>query len=135
MTKSTVKKAWPWLWLSVLIILIDQFTKYLVVQHLEYGQPVKALPFGPPSTKTLNRSAIKGVRKWTSNAEKCFGFWAKLASDCAICMRVCPFNRDYTKRRHRLWQRLALSPARKLALWMDKTRPRQKPSQWWQDTR
>ena len=45
MTKSTVKKAWPWLWLSVLIILIDQFTKYLVVQHLEYGQPVKALPF------------------------------------------------------------------------------------------
>ena len=77
--------------------------------------PVKALPFGPPSTETANISAIKGVRKWTSDAEKCFSFWAKLASDCAICMRVCPFNRDYNKTRNRLWLKLALGRLRKLA--------------------
>lgn len=93
--------------------------------------PVKALPYGPPSAETANISAISGVRKWTSDAEKCFGFWAKLASDCAICMRVCPFNRDFTRRRNRLWLRLALSPLRKLALRLDRRRVRVKPSGWW----
>lgn len=93
--------------------------------------PVKALPYGSPALST-QPSAIKGVRKWTSDAEKCFGFWTQLASDCAICMRVCPFNRDFTKRRHRLWLRLALSPLRRLALWLDRPRGRRaKPSDWW----
>lgn len=94
--------------------------------------PVKALPYGPPSDSQPNQSAIKGVRKWTSDAEKCFGFWAKLASDCAICMRVCPFNRDFSKWYHRLWLKLALSPWRKLALRLDAKRgKRSKPSDWW----
>lgn len=94
--------------------------------------PVKALPYGPPSTDTANVSAIKGVKKWTSDAEKCFGFWAKLSSDCAICLRVCPFNRDFSKWYHRLWLNLALSPWRKLALWLDRNRgKRVKPNDWW----
>lgn len=93
--------------------------------------PVKALPYGPPATST-DQSAIKGVRKWTSDAPKCFSFWAKLASDCAICMRVCPFNRDFTKARHKLWLKLALSRFRRLALWLDRKRGlRVKPSTWW----
>ena len=93
--------------------------------------PVKALPYGPPEVSN-ETSAINGVRKWTSDAEKCFGFWAKLSSDCAICMRVCPFNRDFSKWRHRTWLRLALSPGRKLALWLDRKRgQRRKPSEWW----
>jgi len=97
--------------------------------------PVKALPYGPPSTETANISAIKGVRKWTSDAEKCFSFWAKLASDCAICMRVCPFNRDYNKTRNRLWLKLALGRLRKLALWLARNHgQRRKPDDWWQDT-
>jgi ferredoxin len=90
------------------------------------------LPFGPPEISGRSVSAIKGVRKWTSDAEKCFGFWAKLSSDCAICMRVCPFNRDFDKWPHRLWLKLALSPLRKLALWLDRKRgKRSKPSEWW----
>ncbi|MGZ2257574.1 4Fe-4S double cluster binding domain-containing protein [Roseobacter sp. A03A-229] len=94
--------------------------------------PVKALPFGPPDVGGANVSAIKGVKKWTSDAEKCFGFWAKLASDCAICMRVCPFNRDFRRWSQRLWLRLALSPLRRLALWLDRNRGgRTKPSDWW----
>ncbi|MDQ2089459.1 4Fe-4S double cluster binding domain-containing protein [Marimonas arenosa] len=94
--------------------------------------PVKALPYGPPSFDVPNDSAIRGVKKWTSDAEKCFGFWASLASDCAICMRVCPFNRDFSKRRHRLWRRLALSRLRRLALWLDRKRGgRMKPADWW----
>jgi len=94
--------------------------------------PVKALPYGPPSTERANISAIKGVRKWTSDAEKCFGFWAKLSSDCAICMRVCPFNRDFGTWHNKLWLKLALSPFRKLALRLSKTHgARVKPSDWW----
>ena len=95
--------------------------------------PVKALPFGAPEAGG-NRSSIKGVVKWTSDAEKCFGYWAKLASDCAICMRVCPFNRDYSKAVNRWWLKLALSPLRKLALWLDdksERAKRLKPRDWW----
>lgn len=97
--------------------------------------PVKALPFGAPEIGGNNVSAIKGVKKWTSNAEACFGFWAKLASDCAICMRVCPFNRDFSRWHHRVWLRLALSPWRKLALWLDRKRGgRVKPGTWWESS-
>ena len=98
--------------------------------------PVKALPYGPPEVGGSNVSAIKGVRKWTSDAEKCFGFWAKLSSDCAICMRVCPFNRDFSKWPHRMWLKLALSPWRKVALWLDRDRgKRTKPGDWWKQIR
>ncbi len=95
--------------------------------------PVKALPFDAPKAGG-NQSSIKGVVKWTSDAEKCFGYWAKLASDCAICMRVCPFNRDYSKASNRWWLKLALSPFRKLVLWLDdksERAKRKKPRDWW----
>ena len=96
--------------------------------------PVKALPYGPPNADRPNQSAIQGVVKWTSDAEKCFGYWAKLASDCAICMRVCPFNRDFRHWMNRLWLRLALSPLRRLALRLDDWSGRAKrlrPREWW----
>ena len=96
--------------------------------------PVKALPFGAPDDQQMNRSSIKGVRKWTSDAEKCFLYWTKLASDCAICLRVCPFNRDYSRLQNRLWLRLALSPFRALALRLNdslKCAARLKPRDWW----
>jgi epoxyqueuosine reductase len=96
--------------------------------------PVKELPFGAPQVGGSNVSAIKGVRKWTSDAEKCFSFWAKTSTDCAICMRVCPFNRDFKSWQHRAWLKLALSRFRKIALWMDRKRGgRVKPSTWWAD--
>ena len=98
--------------------------------------PVGALPVGPPATGGADRSAIRGVRKWTSDAAKCFDFWARLSSDCAICMRVCPFNRDFSRRRHRLWLRLALSPLRRVALWLDRGRGgRTRPGDWWRAAR
>ena len=95
--------------------------------------PVKALPFGAPEQRQ-GRSVQKGVVKWTSDAEACFGYWAKLASDCAICLRVCPFNRDFSRWPNRLWLKLALSPLRKLALWLDDKSgraARRKPRDWW----
>lgn len=95
--------------------------------------PAKALPFGEKDLSNT-QSAIKGVKKWTSDAAACFNYWAKLQSDCAICMRVCPFNRDFNKLPDRLWRRVALSRWRKLALWWDMKSDRAKrlkPKDWW----
>lgn len=95
--------------------------------------PAKALPFGE-KTVTDDQSAIKGVKKWTSDAAACFDYWTKLQSDCAICLRVCPFNRDFNKLSDRIWRKLALSRWRKLALWWDTKSDRAKrlkPKDWW----
>ena len=99
--------------------------------------PPKALPFGAPDSEPLNRSTLAGVKKWSADCEKCFAYWAKLKTDCAICMRVCPFNRGDSWR-DTLWYRLATSRFRKLALWWaDKrgTPARTKPRSWWQSIR
>ena len=98
--------------------------------------PPQALPHGPPSDAVHSVSNIKGVVKWTPNAEKCFGFWANQNTDCIICVRACPYNRDFSKRRHKLWLRLANSPLRRLALWLDDVfveRGRQRVNWWWQN--
>lgn len=97
--------------------------------------PPRALPSGAPDQGPDNASCIKGVTKWSADCEKCFGYWAKLRSDCAICMRVCPFNRRYVRWQDRLWRWLAMSRWRGLAQkWVARagTRPRLKPQDWWQ---
>ena len=95
--------------------------------------PPRALPFGAPEAGGDSPSTIRGVRKWSANCEKCFGFWAKLRSDCAICMRVCPFNRGYDRFTDRLWRRLATGRWRRLARWWAERNPaqRQTASDWW----
>jgi len=96
--------------------------------------PPKALPFGPPAFTTLNRSTVKGVKKWSADCEKCFGFWPKMKIDCAICMRVCPYNRDYTKPLSRMMRRLMGSPLRGVARWLNRKLDhgnRIAPKEWW----
>jgi epoxyqueuosine reductase len=96
--------------------------------------PPKAIPFGPPSDQRHNRSNLKGVVKWSTDAEKCFGFWAAQNSDCSICVRVCPYNRDFGKARHRAWRALAGSGLRHIALWLHRrlaTGQRHRASWWW----
>jgi reductive dehalogenase len=102
--------------------------------------PVKALPLGAPDfgeeVSAGSPSTYRGVRKWSSNAEACFGYWAKLKSDCAICMRVCPFSVPRTGWRDTLWFRLATSAvprARAVArAWAARrARPRLRPKDWW----
>ena len=98
------------------------------------GCPVKAVPKGPPGPPPPGPSYLRGVIKWTVDAEKCFGFWAQQNTDCAICIRVCPYNRDFTRWPARLWRRLAGSRWRRLALWLDVRLGhgrRLAPSRWW----
>ena len=78
--------------------------------------PSRAIPDNKPNTDRHNKSNIKGIRKWSIDGEKCFSYWSKINSDCSVCVRVCPYTRDYTQRRNRAWLRLADSPLRRVAL-------------------
>lgn len=80
-------------------------------------------------------STLGHVKKWSANCEKCFGYWAKLKTDCAICMRVCPFSRPQTVLQ-KVWYLLATGRFRKIALWWDRRvglPVRVKPKDWWSD--
>lgn len=96
--------------------------------------PAKAIPGGDPNRERHNVSNLAGVKKWTVDGVKCFKFWANQNSDCSICVRVCPYNRDYTKRRNRLWQKLAGTALRGLMLRVDRWSgrgERRPPASWW----
>jgi reductive dehalogenase len=96
--------------------------------------PVGAIAGGEPSVETYNRSNIVGVKKWSVDAEKCFGFWERQNSDCSICIRVCPYNKGWPDWLFGAWRRLAGSPFRRLALWLDRalgSGQRRPASSWW----
>jgi len=96
--------------------------------------PVKAISFDAPSAEVYNESNLVGVRKWSTNAESCFGFWVNQNSDCSICIRTCPYNKDFSKWRHRLGRELAGTGLRKMMLWLDDRLgygERKSPNQWW----
>ena len=96
--------------------------------------PAKAIPHGEPNWQPVNISSIKGVKKWSVDGEKCFSYWSKINSDCAVCVRVCPYTRDYSKRRNRAWRWLAGTRLRGLAMKIhDATggSDRLKSNDWW----
>ena len=41
---------------------------------------------------TEDRAKIDGVRRWQINQEACFTFWCLVGTDCARCMKVCPYS-------------------------------------------
>lgn len=105
-----------------------------ICHHCAKACPSKAISDGAPSTERINISTIQGVKKWSIDGERCFQTWGKLNSDCSICIRVCPFNQDYSHWWHRAVRWLAGTRLRKLVLkgdqWMGygKRRP---PNSWW----
>jgi len=96
--------------------------------------PSDAIPAGDPSSERHNRSNIAGISKWSVDGERCFGYWAKINSDCSVCIRACPYTRDYRLRRNRWWARLAGTRYRRLALWLhgrSSVGARVSPAEWW----
>lgn len=81
--------------------------------------PPRAIPKGAPQSTPPNFSSLKGITKWTVDAEKCFKFWVGMNTDCAICIRVCPYNKNYKKWWNRIGIRLAGGPLRSFMLWLD----------------
>ena len=43
-----------------------------------------------------DRHEFNGTKRWKLNAETCFGYWAKVGTDCNVCMRVCPWSHART---------------------------------------
>ncbi|MEC8999438.1 MAG: reductive dehalogenase [Actinomycetota bacterium] len=96
--------------------------------------PPGAIPDAGPVAVKLNRSSIGGVRKWSVDGEKCFSYWAQIANDCMICMRVCPYNKDFSRLRHQIGRRLAATRLRGLMLWLEDRigyGKRLRPRDWW----
>lgn len=100
--------------------------------------PAKAIASGAPTAEVHNRSNIQGVTKWTTDAERCFRFWSNQNTDCSICVRVCPYNRDYSRWWNRAWRWMAGGPLRRLAVWLDGRSgrgDRRAPAHWWSPAR
>ena len=96
--------------------------------------PPNAIDDGDQKETVYNQSNIAGIKKWTTDAEKCFDFWANQATDCSICVRVCPYNRKMPKWLFTNWVRLMSSPFRRIILWVDKIigqGKRNAPTSWW----
>ena len=111
---------------------VEQFCK--VCRKCSNNCPVKAIATDEALDSPPNESSLKGIKKWTVNAEKCFKFWVNMNTDCAICIRVCPYNKDYSKWWNRLAIRLSNSIFRKLLLKLDNLLgygKRIKPDEWW----
>jgi len=126
--------------LTTLPVAYDRPRKFGVTEFCSICQkcadacPPRALPFGPPTDEPLNRSTIRGVKKWSADCEKCFKFWTKMRTDCAICMRVCPYNMDYAGRVARVIRWLMGTRLRRIMLWLNsktKQGERQAPKDWW----
>jgi reductive dehalogenase len=96
--------------------------------------PPQAIPHGEPQSKIINQSNFVGIRKWTVDAEKCFKFWINQGTDCTICIRVCPYNKDFSRWYFRLGRWLAGGSLRRLILWLDSKLgfdKRKSPDWWW----
>lgn len=74
---------------------VDEFCE--VCKKCARHCPSQAIPEGEKTMKGYNISNHSGTLKWYINAEKCFSFWAKNPTDCANCIRVCPFNKPKGK--------------------------------------
>ena len=105
-----------------------------ICRRCSSGCPVKAIPAGAPKFESAEAiSHLKGVKKWTINAAKCFQFWVNQGTDCSICIRVCPYNKDFSRPFNRLLRWMLSNRWRRLALWLDRklNYGKRKTAGWW----
>ena len=91
--------------------------------------PSRSIPSGPPE-------AVNGTLRWKLNGETCHDFWAKVGTDCNICMRVCPYSHDRSFPHKVITEAVARNQnARRLFLYMDDLfygrKPQAKPAPRW----
>jgi ferredoxin len=53
-----------------------------------------AISFEPePNFEIKSKSNNPGVEKWYVDVEKCFQGWLEYSTDCAKCIKACPYSR------------------------------------------
>ena len=76
--------------------------------------PSRAIPFVDPERDE------RGVLRWKIDAEACFTLWAKLGTDCARCMAVCPYSHSDNLLHNLVRRGIRKSVLfRGVAVWMD----------------
>jgi epoxyqueuosine reductase QueG len=75
--------------------------------------PSRALSLG-------GRESVRGVSKWPTDVERCYGYWRRVGTDCGICMACCPFSHK-SNALHGVVRRLVRRSRRaaRIALWCD----------------
>ena len=75
--------------------------------------PVAAIPSG-------ERVSIDDGLRWAIDSESCFRYWNLVGTDCATCVRVCPYSHPDTALHNLVRWAIGRSPAaRRTMLWMD----------------
>ncbi len=75
--------------------------------------PVGAIPEG-------DRIEMDHGRRWVIDDETCFRYWNAVGTDCATCMKVCPYSHPDNLMHNLVRKAIRISPGtRSLMLWMD----------------
>jgi len=75
--------------------------------------PVGAIPEG-------ERIEMDHGRRWVIDDETCFRYWNAVGTDCATCMKVCPYSHPDNLMHNLVRKAIRVSPGtRSLMLWMD----------------
>ncbi len=75
--------------------------------------PVAAISSG-------GRVAIDDGLRWAVDSESCFRYWNLVGTDCATCVRVCPYSHPDSAAHNLVRWAIGRSPvARRAMLWMD----------------
>jgi len=75
--------------------------------------PVGAIPHG-------DRIEMDHGRRWVIDDETCFRYWNVIGTDCATCMKVCPYSHPDNLMHTLVRKAIRVSPGtRSLMLWMD----------------
>ena len=59
--------------------------------------PTEAIPFGGRTFEPVNECNHSGVLQWQLDHKRCAEYWAKVGTNCGICIRTCPFNKGRGK--------------------------------------
>jgi len=75
--------------------------------------PSKALELG-------DQREILGVKKWPTDAERCYRYWRQVGTDCGVCMAACPFShRNNAVHNLVRWMVRRMPWSHKLLVWGD----------------
>ncbi|MBW2526043.1 MAG: 4Fe-4S dicluster domain-containing protein [Deltaproteobacteria bacterium] len=67
-----------------------------------------------------DRTEVRGVLRWTTHPERCYGYWRSVGTDCGVCMAVCPFShRNHWFHNLVRWLVRRVPASHRLALWCD----------------
>jgi len=59
--------------------------------------PTEAIPFGDLSLEPVSECNHSGILQWQLDHKRCADYWAKVGTNCGICIRTCPFNKGQGK--------------------------------------